>query len=85
MGARKDKKEKSKKGRDKVKGWKVNPPEEIPAEHSNGEEIQEGDQGKSQETTPRETPVDMHSQKKRLMKRWMKNFHHVRGGRRLLN
>ena len=58
MGARKDKKETSKKGKDKVKGGKVNPPEEIPAEHSDGEEIQEGEQEKNQETIPREKPVE---------------------------
>ena len=45
MFGKKDKKEKSKKG----KGGKVNQPEEIPAEHSNGVEIQEGGREKSQE------------------------------------
>ena len=48
MGGKKDKKEKSKKGKANVKGGKVNQPEEIPAEHSDGEEIQEGDQEKCQ-------------------------------------
>ena len=46
MGAKKDKKQKSKKGKANVKGGNVNQPEEIP-EHSDIE-VQEGDQEKSQ-------------------------------------